>query len=300
MKIVLFKDEKDIKTLKNKVVIASKSQLSTIFDNKKDKEIIESLKYIYSNKIEQSGDKYIITFNLLITDPISKQSKVEKIGLYTDFASFSLYITENKSNLQKILESTVEPDVDNHAGVLLKLISNITENDFLKLEEFENELTNLDNKLLKEVNLEKSIKFITYYKKLLIKYKHYYESLNNILDFFVTHNSFLGSQVQLTEFTILQRRIPKLYNEVLFLRESISQIQDTYQAQVGIKQNRLMKIFTILTAIFLPLQVIVGWYGMNFPMPEYASKISYPIVASVSILIVVVTVIILKKKNWFK
>ncbi len=299
MKIVLFKDKDDIKTLKNKLIIATRSQLSSIFDPKKDKEIIESLKYIYSNKIEQNGNAYTITFNLLVSEQTSKQTKVEKIGLYTDLENFSLYVTGNNSNLQNILNNIVEPNID-HVGVLLKLISNITENDFLKLEDFENELINLDNKLLKEVNLENSIKFITNYKKQLTKYKHYYESLNYILDFFVTHNNFLKNQDDLMEFTILQRRIPKLYNEVLVLRESISQIQDTYQAQVGIKQNRLMKIFTILTAIFLPLQVIVGWYGMNFKMPEYASNLSYPIVAAISVIIVVVTVIIFKKKNWFK
>ncbi len=301
MKIILFNDKKDIKILKNKLIIASKSQLSSIFDSnsKRDKEIIESLKYNYSNKIEQSDNTYTITFSLILSDPSSKQSKVEKIGLYTDFENFSLYVTENKSNLQNILSNIVEPSI-NHTGILLKLISNITENDFLKLENLENELINLDNKLLKEVNLENSIKFITNYKKLLIKYKHYYESLNYILDFFVTHNNVLKNQGEITEFTILQRRIPKLYNEVIFLRENISQIQDTYQSQVGIKQNRLMQIFTLLTAIFLPLQLIVGWYGMNFKMPEYSSKMSYPIMASISLIIVVVTIIIFRKKKWFK
>ena len=299
MKIVLFKEKDDIKSWKNKLIIASKNQLSSIFDSKKDKEIVESLKFINSNKIEQSGNAYIITFNLLFLDPLSKQTKFERIGLYTDFQNFSLYITENKNNLQSILSNFVDSKID-HTGVLLKLIENITENDFLKLETLENELISLDNKLLKEVNLENSIKTITYYKKLLIRYKHYYELLIHILDFFVTHNSYLSDQEELTEFVILQRRIPKLYNEVIFLRESISQIQDTYQSQVGIKQNRLMKIFTILTAIFLPLQVIVGWYGMNFKMPEYTSKISYPIMAGISLVLVVIAIIIFKKKNWFK
>lgn len=299
MKIVLFEEKNDIKSWKNKLIIASKNQLSSIFDSKKDKEIVESLKFINSNKIEQSGNAYIITFNLLFLDQLSKQTKFERIGLYTDFQNFSLYITENKNNLQSILSNFVDSKID-HAGVLLKLIENITENDFLKLETLENELISLDNKLLKEVNLENSIKTITYYKKLLIRYKHYYELLTHILDFFVTHNNYLSDQDELTEFVILQRRIPKLYNEVIFLRESISQIQDTYQSQVGIKQNRLMKIFTILTAIFLPLQVIVGWYGMNFKMPEYTSKISYPIMAGISLVLVVIAIIIFKKKNWFK
>lgn len=49
------------------------------------------------------------------------------------------------------------------------------------------------------------------------------------------------------------------------LHEYATQISSEYQAQVDIDQNRVMKVLTIVTAIFLPLSLIAGWYGMNFP-----------------------------------
>ena len=42
-------------------------------------------------------------------------------------------------------------------------------------------------------------------------------------------------------------------------------------------KNRIMQILTIVTTIFLPLTLLVGWYGMNFAgMPELTWKLRLP------------------------
>ena len=64
------------------------------------------------------------------------------------------------------------------------------------------------------------------------------------------------------------RRVGTLRSETQMLREYATRISGEYQAQVDILQNRVMKLLTIVTTIFLPLSLIVGWYGMNFDMPE--------------------------------
>ena len=67
----------------------------------------------------------------------------------------------------------------------------------------------------------------------------------------------------------------------------VSQLREAYQSQLSIRQNDLMKVFTVVTAIFLPLTLIVGWYGMNFAnMPELHWRYGYPCVFIVSIGIV--------------
>ena len=76
-------------------------------------------------------------------------------------------------------------------------------------------------------------------------------------------------------------------------------MQDTYQAQLSIQQNDLMKVFTIVTAIFLPLTLLAGWYGMNFVnMPELHWRYGYPAVAGVSLAIVLGLVWFFKRKKW--
>ena len=60
-----------------------------------------------------------------------------------------------------------------------------------------------------------------------------------------------------------------------------------------------MKLFTVVTVIFLPLTLIVGWYGMNFKfMPELYSPFGYPAVILVSVAIVVWLIWYFKKKKW--
>ena len=54
----------------------------------------------------------------------------------------------------------------------------------------------------------------------------------------------------------------------------------------------------MVTTIFLPLTLIAGWYGMNFPgMPEFEWKYGYPAVIVISILIIVLEILYFKKKK---
>ena len=84
------------------------------------------------------------------------------------------------------------------------------------------------------------------------------------------------------------------------LHEYASQISSEYQSQVDIAQNRVMKVLTIVTAIFLPLSLIAGWYGMNFmEMPLLRWRWGYVTVAAVSALVVALLIWYFKRKKWF-
>lgn len=53
-----------------------------------------------------------------------------------------------------------------------------------------------------------------------------------------------------------------------------------------------MAILTVVTTIFMPLTLIVGWYGMNLKyMPELDSPLAYPIVIGSCVVIVVACLI---------
>ena len=77
------------------------------------------------------------------------------------------------------------------------------------------------------------------------------------------------------------------------------QLRDLYKAHIDIKQNRIMTVLTVVTTIFMPLTLIVGWYGMNFRfMPELKWKWGYPVVITISVLIVSGSLWFFKKKKW--
>lgn len=83
-----------------------------------------------------------------------------------------------------------------------------------------------------------------------------------------------------------------------FMRQA-QQLRDVYQAKIDIRQNKVMSILTIVTTIFMPLTLIVGWYGMNVKMPEVGWSYSYPIIILASIAVTIIEILIFKKKKWF-
>ena len=87
-------------------------------------------------------------------------------------------------------------------------------------------------------------------------------------------------------------------NNTVVLQEFTVQLRELYLANVQIKQNKVMQFLAIITAIFLPLTLIAGWYGMNFiNMPELKVRSAYFFIG-ISILVVVGEIIYFKKKKW--
>ena len=94
-------------------------------------------------------------------------------------------------------------------------------------------------------------------------------------------------------------RMARLYDVAGSLRDYTVQLNDLYKSRIDMRQNRIMTVLTVVTAIFMPLTLIVGWYGMNFVyMPELQSPFGYPAVMIVSLLIVLFCLIFFKRKKW--
>ena len=83
-------------------------------------------------------------------------------------------------------------------------------------------------------------------------------------------------------------------------REMIKDLMDLYNSKTSNELNHIMKTLTIISALFIPLTFVAGWYGMNFDyMPELAWKYSYPTLIAVMLVTFVVMFIYMKNKRWF-
>ena len=80
------------------------------------------------------------------------------------------------------------------------------------------------------------------------------------------------------------------------LREYVTQVREAYQAQIDINLNKIMKFFTVVTSIFLPLTLIVGWYGMNLKIPEFNWAYGYPCVIALCLVVSAAILVWFKKK----
>ena len=128
----------------------------------------------------------------------------------------------------------------------------------------------------------------------------YYSQLNDVAcELRGSENGYFSEDEQRL-FHMLEERIVRLRQQSQLLREYCTQIQSMFQSEIDIRQNRIMKILTLVTTIFLPLSLLVGWYGMNFTgMPELSWKYGYPAVIVVSLSIVLISLWICKKKKFW-
>ena len=91
----------------------------------------------------------------------------------------------------------------------------------------------------------------------------------------------------------------RLREEAQALREYAMQVREEYQAQIDLKQNRVMQILTVVTVVFMPLTLIAGWFGMNLKMPEFEWDYGYPMVIGLSVVVVALCMLICKKKKFW-
>ncbi len=73
-----------------------------------------------------------------------------------------------------------------------------------------------------------------------------------------------------------------------------------YNSNINNHTNSVIKVFTIFTALFIPLTFIVGVYGTNFDnLPELHFKYGYFVMWGVMIIITIFLLLFFKKKKWF-
>ncbi|RKX24791.1 MAG: magnesium and cobalt transport protein CorA [Candidatus Zixiibacteriota bacterium] len=82
-------------------------------------------------------------------------------------------------------------------------------------------------------------------------------------------------------------------------REIINSSLQVYYSSVSTKTNEIIKVLTLLTAIFIPPTFLVGLWGMNFEkMPELGWEQGYFIALGVMLVIMLGMILFFKKKKW--
>ncbi len=178
------------------------------------------------------------------------------------------------------------------------LLSLLTARDLRRLEELEDQAEELEDQVLSG-GLEGFSPVMTGLRKTAMAWFRYYSQLDDVAGRLrENENGFFTSEEEKL-FRLLEERVIRLREESQLLREYCLQIQSMFQAEIDLRQNRIMKILTVVTTVFLPLSLLAGWYGMNFDMPELSWKYGYPAVIAAGVVIVLLALWICKKKKFW-
>lgn len=260
-----------------------------------DKILYECLNGRTSKFESYEGFDYI-SLKIPNIDSLLKQSQKTRI-FFTN--NLLVFICDENTVIDEVISKIQSSEIKciNLSKLLYIFFDKLTSEDTYYIENIEQEITKLEEGLItsKEDNYLNKIIIL---RKKLLKLKRYYERLINIAESIEENDNKLVDKKTIKYFRMFTNRSNRLYQAVNNLRDYVTQVREAYQAQVDINQNTLMKLFTVVTTIFLPLTLIVGWYGMNFNMPEYNSKYGYPIIIVTCITIIVVCIAWFKKNKW--
>ena len=98
---------------------------------------------------------------------------------------------------------------------------------------------------------------------------------------------------------IMIKDVGSLLDHTSFNFERLEFLQNTFLGLVDMGQNRVIKIFTVVTVIFMPPTLIASMYGMNFRfMPELDEVWGYPFALLLMLLSSTVTLLFFRRKKW--
>ncbi|MXV37361.1 magnesium/cobalt transporter CorA [Flavobacteriaceae bacterium Ap0902] len=84
-----------------------------------------------------------------------------------------------------------------------------------------------------------------------------------------------------------------------FCFDRVEFLQNTFQGLIDMEQNRVMKVFTVITVCFAPPTLIAGIFGMNFTnMAGLEHPYGFPITIFLMVVSMVGTLLYFKFKNW--
>jgi magnesium transporter len=124
----------------------------------------------------------------------------------------------------------------------------------------------------------------------------------NIIDKQRTLSSILKSNLFPSDIqakvTVMINDVNSLLNHADFGFERLEYLQNTVLGLINVEQNKIIKIFTITSVVFMPPTLIASIYGMNFDvMPETHWKYGYLISVILMILSAAVTLYIFKRRK---
>jgi magnesium transporter len=237
--------------------------------------LVVNSNFLLSN-FETDPVSFILKNNILVTvrseELISFHETVKKISANPKNYPTGAHV------LVALLETRVDFDAD--------MIENMTQ----KVTQLSNSISlrDADEELLSEIkNLQE--------KTMLLR--------ENIIDKQRVISSMLRSEFIATELqpklTIIIKDINSLIEHIKFSFDRLDYLQDAFLGYVNIEQNKIIKIFTIVSVIFMPPTLIASIYGMNFDfMPELDKKWGYPVALILMVLSSLIILYIFRKKKW--
>ncbi|WP_080239590.1 magnesium/cobalt transporter CorA [Spirosoma rigui] len=260
----------------------------------------EQLEIESSSRYIEEDDFMIANSNFLVPDkdqryvtvPVSFLLKDDTLFTYrnADLKSFADTVKRIKSRramfsdgaqiLIYIFESRIDYDAD-----LVEMVSSEIKaiNKMLDLD------ANLDREMLLNIND---------YQELTMSIRENVVDKQRVISAMIRSDGWFNDAEQARLRTLI-KDINSLIDHTNFIFERLEFLQNTYLGLIDLEQNRVVKIFTVVSLVFLPPTLLASIWGMNFDvMPELHLPYGYPMALALIVSSSLLTLYIFRRKNW--
>lgn len=259
--------------------------------------LMDSMEHVQYSKVEVLRSCTIGT--ILVPD---KQDLLEKefgFGFYIH--KKHLLFIDDTQRIQRIAARLPEikaTDTTLEGRFFIELLEFLINDDVLYLQRYEDKLISVEEELT-DHDIDDFHTDMLRYRREIMVLNGYYQQMTEMMQMMSENKNGLFNVEDCRIMRVVASRADRLYDNTKMLREYTKQLREMYQSQIDIMQNKTMRILTVVTIIFMPLNLIAAWYGMNFRyMPELSSPYGYIGIAVLSALVVVIEILFFKWKHW--
>jgi magnesium Mg(2+) and cobalt Co(2+) transport protein (corA) len=247
-------------------------------------------------KIEIHESHYFIVINSIRFD--DEEIFLRALNIFLG-RHFIITVTKQKINeLRSVKPVLWEQEVDKPDRFLYHLVDLVVDNYFFVGDRIEVRIENLEEDILmhtKKTHLNEIIGLrseILWLKKVLGPQRDVIATLNK------KDLKLIDDQLQ-KYFSDIYENAVKISETFDTYRDLMSNLREAYQSSLSNRANEIMRVFTALTTIFMPLTFITGIYGMNFDfIPGMHLHNGSYIVLSFMILLGLGMFYLFRKKDW--
>lgn len=212
---------------------------------------------------------------------------------------YIITVTKQKINELRILKPILwEQEISDPDWFLYLLVDLVVDNYFSVGDRIEAQIEKLEEDILmhtKKSHLSEIIGLrseILWLKKMLGPQKEVINTLNK------KDLRLIDDQLQ-KYFSDIYENAVKISETFETYRDLMGNLREAYQSSIANRANEIMRVFTAITTIFMPLTVITGIYGMNFDnIPELHLKYGYYGVIGAMVTLGCGMLYVFRKNDW--
>ncbi|WP_019987237.1 magnesium/cobalt transporter CorA [Rudanella lutea] len=265
------------------------------FQSQQEQAEIES-----SSRYIEEDDYLIANTNFLVQDRKGGYSNVPVSFMLKD----ELLFTTRNADL-KAFADTVKRIKSRRARfrdggqIMLSIFESRIDSDADLIESISQEVKAINKQLDLDAKLDREMLLnINDYQELTMTLRESVVDKQRVISAMIRSNGWFTDEEQ-QQLRTLIKDINSLIEHTNFIFERLEFLQNTFLGLINLEQNQIIKIFTVLSLVFLPPTLIASIYGMNFAhMPELGWDYGYLFALGLMVLSSVGTYLYFRKRNW--